>query len=59
MNPRKIELFRKLIIVAVILYGVCPDLFPGPVDDLMVIIMGVVAYISLGAAKNSAEEHYA
>ena len=50
MDSRKINTFRKIIIIAVILYGVCPDLFVGPFDDLLLIAMGITAYWALGLA---------
>ena len=50
MDSRKINIIRKIIVVAVVIYGVCPDLFIGPIDDLMVIVLGITAYWALGLA---------
>ena len=48
MNERKIKFIRTVIIIAVLLYGICPDMFIGPFDDLMVLLTGVAAYWAMG-----------
>ena len=58
MSPRKIEFIRKIIIITVILYAVFPDLFIGPFDDVLFIIMGSVAYYALGVAKDRSNYAY-
>lgn len=32
---------NAIILIIVIFYCVCPDLFPGPVDDVLAIIIGI------------------
>lgn len=46
MNDRNLSL---LVLILVILYAVSPDPCPGPVDDLIVLIMGFVARKKLRA----------
>ena len=42
-----------LIAVLAILYVICPDLFPGPIDDLIVLVL---AWNSIQKAKEADED---
>lgn len=40
MNNKTVKM---LIFIFMLIYVVAPDLFPGPVDDLIVILLGIAA----------------
>ena len=47
-------LLKVLIILGVLAYAISPiDAFPGPVDDLIVIILGVIANRRIAARKEA------
>lgn len=47
-------LLKVLIILGVLIYAISPiDAFPGPVDDLIVIILGVVANRRIAVRKEA------
>ena len=47
-------LLKVLIILGVLAYAISPiDAFPGPIDDLIVIILGVVANRRIAARKEA------
>jgi len=56
MEVKKLVALRSIVITAMILYVLCPDLFPGPFDDALVIALGVIASASLNNAKRMAME---
>lgn len=33
---------KKLIILGIVIYWLFPDLFPGPIDDLIITIIGLM-----------------
>lgn len=45
---------KTLILVAVMAYAVLPDLQPGPMDDLIVMILGYIARKNLSRKEISA-----
>lgn len=51
MDPHKIDLIRKLLVLAILIYGVSPDPVLGPFDDVLVIIAGVIIFYALGSYK--------
>jgi len=45
---------KFVVLVLVVLYFVAPDPFPGPIDDIIVVVMGMV--IRKGLPDNSKKE---
>ena len=43
MEIKKYQNIKTFIIVGIIMYALFPDLFPGPIDDSLVILIGVIA----------------
>ncbi|MCR5061029.1 MAG: hypothetical protein K6A80_08380 [Saccharofermentans sp.] len=48
MEIKKYQNIKTIIIAGVILYALFPDIFPGPIDDSLVILIGVIAGFVLG-----------
>ena len=42
MEIKKYKNIKTFIIVGIIMYALFPDLFPGPIDDSLVILIGVI-----------------
>lgn len=40
-----------LVTLLVVLYVVSPDFFPGPIDDLVVIILGIMSTVGSARTK--------
>ena len=45
--------WKILITVLVVVYALCPDLLPGPIDDLLVIIAGLLANEKLALGETN------
>ena len=39
---RNLSVRNKIILIAVVVYAIIPDLVPGPVDDIMAMIVGYI-----------------
>ncbi len=42
-SQEKVMVARVMIMAFAVIYAVCPDLLPGPVDDIVVALLGVYA----------------
>ena len=40
-SSSKTKLIRGAVIALVVLYWICPDLVPGPIDDIIVTLVGM------------------
>ena len=40
-DESRAKLVRGIIAAVIILYWVCPDFFPGPIDDVIVTLLGI------------------
>ena len=45
--------FKMLVIVAVVVYALAPDLVPGPVDDIIVMILGYLVSSKKDTMENN------
>ena len=50
-SESKAKLARGIIVAIIVLYWVCPDLFPGPIDDVIVTLLGVAVQKKIAAVE--------
>ncbi len=50
------EFIRRFIIIFIVIYVFCPlDLHPGPVDDILISVLGILVHSKLGELANPAD----
>ena len=42
-SEAKAKLLRFLIVAFIVGYAICPDFIPGPIDDIIVILVGAIS----------------
>lgn len=50
------EFIRRFIIIFIVIYVFCPlDLHPGPVDDILISVLGILVHSKLGELADPAD----
>ena len=57
-SESKAKLARGIIVAIIVLYWVCPDLFPGPIDDTVVGATAASKNPIIDVAKNKVDNFF-